>query len=191
MKALSAPFGIESLLTLLIPGLVLIVSIVVSSTVLLEQPVPLEQLEAIKSWVSDAEFLAAFLVVALSALFGAVVASAQAAIETFLLDPITAKWLRRKCADYTKEAYMTDWYKYLKELNKTANPYVSRLLLFFDFEGRLGLAGFALAVSLFAHSWLCATVVLVVALFLYVMCMLHHCELGKYRRNLVDDSRSL
>lgn len=81
---------------------------------------------------------------------------------------------------------MLDWHQYLDGLNRKGNPYVSRLVLFFQYETRLGLAGVTLAAPMMTYwpDW--GRIVGVLSIFLYVAGVGHHIELAKYRRRLAD-----
>lgn len=135
-----------------------------------------EKAKALLIWAADAQFLAAFLIFAGVSLMGAVVASAQAILETFLLDCITPKLV-----GITRAEFQDEWNEYVKALPESRNPYISRVVLFFQFETRMGLSLVVLGMFLLKLSYAHAGVAASSGLILYAVGLLHHKELGDYR----------
>ncbi len=171
MKATEEAFGLGSLLTLLLPGLLVAVA-------LLQFADPTgEEAKALAEFANKVEFLATFLMFATFALLGAIVATLQAGLETWILDRVSAK-----AVGLTIDEYRAEWFGYLKSLSEQgSNPYISRLVLFFQFETRLGLAGMLVGASLCGRSTGLSFIAILVSTLMYAMGIYHHYELSEYR----------
>lgn len=171
MRPLEQSFGLESLLTLLLPGLLVGVGIV-------EMVGPTE--DRIRDLLNEArslELVASLILTGAIMLLGAVVAAVHAAIETWPLD-----WMTRRLLGISKEEYLDQWHNYLASVAKGRNPYISRLVLFFQFETRLGIAFVFLGLVLWGRSALLGGSTVGIGLFMYAMGAVHHYELGDFRR---------
>ena len=163
---------VESVLTLLLPGLLMAVALVV-----LWSPDPVE-LHGVLSWVKEAELLSALFAIAAFVLLGALVASVQDALETWVLDVITPCRI-----GIARHEYNDHWFRYVASLPENSNPYVSRLVLFLQYETRIALAGAVLASTvLWQLSLDCGIALLALSAGLYWMGMSHHKELAILRQ---------
>src|SRR5262245_36570071 len=134
MKSEAGTFGFEVLLTFLLPGFIVAIG------VLLLHAVSASELERLLKAAANAQFLTTFVLLAVVALFGVIIAAIQALVETYVLDRLTPY-----LAQQTKEQFDRNWQKYVIGLPNLSNRYISRVVLFFQFETRLGLALFFLS----------------------------------------------
>jgi hypothetical protein len=176
MKTVSGNFGVEELLTLLLPG------VLVAAGVALIVDSMETQREQMMQFARQAQFVASFLLIAVTLLLGAIVASIHAALETWVLDPIT-----RRRLNLDNEAYMEHWYSYLRGLNEARNAYIARVFLFFQFETRLALGGAFLGCALLPTSACAGALIVLASVLLYLMGAYHHKELGAIRRALFSE----
>ena len=164
--------SVESVLTLLLPGLLLAVALVV-----LWKPSE-DQLQRVLSWSKEADFLSALLVFSAFGLLGAIVASAQDALEAWVLDAITPRRI-----GIARQEYNDHWFKYVASLPENSNPYVSRLVMFLQYETRIALAGMVLAWAVLCQiSVGYGSVLFALSIGLYWMGMSHHKELAILRQ---------
>ena len=163
---------VESVLTLLLPGLLLAVALVVLWT-------PSEtQLERVLAWIKETDFLSALLAFSAFGLLGAIVASVQDALETWVLDAITPRRI-----GVARHEYNDHWFSYVASLPENSNPYISRLVMFLQYETRIALAGTVLAWAVLSRVSVGYGVVLfALAAGLYWMGMSHHKELAILRQ---------
>jgi hypothetical protein len=167
---------VESVLTLLLPGLLLAVALIV-----LWWPSEAE-LHRVLSWAKDADFLSALLAFSAFGLLGAIVASVQDALETWILDAITPRRI-----GVANQEYNEHWFKYVASLPQNSNPYVSRLVMFLQYETRIALAGTVLAWAVLHRLSIGYGVALfALALGLYWMGMYHHKELAILRQKAAE-----
>lgn len=171
MKTEPLGFGFEVLITYFLPG------VVVALGVLVSLGLNVGQLQALTSDLAKAEFLASFALVAVVTLLGASTASAQAIVETYVLDPVTA-WL----IGVNKAQFDEQWTKYVQDLPNKRNPYIARVVLFFQFETRMGLAMLILFAFLLYNGfrvpgWL----TFFGGLLFYAVGIIHHKELAEMR----------
>ena len=169
---------VESVLTLLLPGLLLAVALIV-----LWMPSE-DQLQHLLAWSKEADFLSALLAFSAFGLLGAIIASAQDALETWVLDAITPRRI-----GVARQEYNDHWFRYIASLPENNNPYISRLVMFLQYETRIALAGSALAWAVLRQL----SVGYGVALFalsvgLYWMGMSHHKELAILRQKAASRS---
>jgi hypothetical protein len=170
MKTQVSNYGFEVLVTYLLPGIAAL------AAVLIAHGVDFQKAKELLAWAADAQFLSTFLIFAGIALMGAIVASGQAILETFVLDRITSWRLNLTADEFTKE-----WIDYIQSLPGSKNPYISRVVLFFQFETRMGLSLLVLGGFLFMLSWSHAIAAMVTGIVLYAVGMSHHKELADYR----------
>lgn len=169
MKTQVTSFGFEVLLTFLLPG------VLATAAVLMIHGVTPAQLAAMLKWAREAEFLAVVLLLSSIAMLGALIASLQAWLESVLLDRLTA-WRLGK----NTEMFQREWDNYVHRLPR--NSYISRVVLFFQFETRLGLAAVILgAVTILCVSAWHGVAFIVIGSFLYWMGTGHHQELAIFR----------
>lgn len=185
MRTLTGIFGFEELLTFLLPGMIALLAVVIGCSEWSQGDLPLTEhaqtlVQWALCWAREAEFGAGlFVILALAALLGTVTASLQAALETWILDWITRKRIRQEPKEF-KEV----WKRYLGALGRTPNHYINRVLLFYQFETRLGLTLILLSLMVWWRvHWLAGVGVLVVAVFMYFMGAAHHKELAEYRKD--------
>lgn len=169
MKVMDHGFGI--FITHTLPGIIL------SSAALLFHGIQLDQLIYLLTHAKDAEFLATIVLITLFTIAGALVASLHGLMEAKILDVKTARSI-----GVSDDTYREQWDYYIDNLDEFKNGYVDRLVLFFQFETRMGLAAFLLSVSLAKYSCLHAFYVLILSLFLYWMGSLHHQALAGFRK---------
>jgi hypothetical protein len=163
---------VESVLTLLLPGLLLAVALLV-----IWRPND-AQLERMLSWIKEADFLSALLAFSAFGLLGAIIASVQEALETWVLDAITPRRI-----GVARQEYNDHWFKYVDSLPANSNPYISRLVTFLQYETRLALAGMVLAWAVLHQFSIAYGIVLfALSLGLYWMGMSHHKELAILRQ---------
>ena len=74
-----------------------------------------------------------------------------------------------------------EWDYYISNL--PTNAYISRVVLFFQFETRLGLASIILGATLFSLSVLHAIILIVLGVVFYWIGVSHHKELGLIRES--------
>lgn len=170
MKTDPLGFGFEVLITYLLPGLV------VTLSAAFFHGITAEQAKWLLTEAAKAEFLASFLLLAVVSALGAVTASVQGVIEGYGLDRLAAKRV-----GITEEKFEEQWSKYVKDLPNSRNPYIARVVLFFQFETRMGLAMFVLSVSLVSVSCLHAFYVFLSGLILYAIGAMHHKTLASMR----------
>jgi hypothetical protein len=163
-------FGFEVLITYLLPGLL------ATAAAAFFHGVTPSQLESLLGHAVKAEFLASFALLAVVALLGAATASAQAVIETFVLDRVAAAFV-----GVTKPKFDEQWSKYVADLPNKRNPYIARVVLFFQFETRMGLAMVVLAASLNTTSEQHAKLALLGGIAFYLIGAMHHYELASMR----------
>jgi len=173
MKTETTGFGFEILVTYLLPG------ILATGAVVIAHGIGAEGANKILIWSKDAQLLASILLITSFALFGALIASLQAVLETCILDKITPKIMGK-----AKDKYFEEWDYYIKNLPK--NSYVSRVVLFFQFETRLGLASFILGLTLFKLSCVHAIIFILLGIFFYIIGVFHHKELAEFRETFCE-----
>lgn len=170
MKTAPLGFGFEILITYLLPG------VVVTLSAAFFHGITVDQAKWLLAEAGKAEFLASFLLLAVVSALGAVTASVQGVIEGHLLDPLAAMRI-----GITKEKFDQQWSSYVKDLPNGRNPYIARVVLFFQFETRMGLAMLALSISLASVSCPHAVYALVAAITLYAIGAMHHKNLASMR----------
>lgn len=173
MKTQATDFGFDVLVTFLLPGLLIAISI----GMFVDWQVG--QMDKVFVWMKEAQFISAFLILGVVALLGTIVASIQALFESLVLDRLTPKLM-----SITEETFKDDWEKYIRDLDKYRNTYVTRVVLFFQFETRLGLSIIFFGISLCSWSAGYALLSGVVGVIFYAIGIFHHKELGEYRRSL-------
>jgi hypothetical protein len=163
---------VESALTLLLPGLLLAVALVVIWT-------PSEtQLQRVLAWIKEADVLAALLAFSAFGLLGALIASVQDALEALVLDAITPRRI-----GVARQEYNEHWFAYVATLPGRSNPYISRLVLFLQYETRIALSGAVLAWAVLQQlSIVYGLALFALSLGLYWMGMSHHKELAILRQ---------
>jgi hypothetical protein len=180
MKSEAGTFGFDVLLTFLLPGFIVTIG------VLLLHAVNAAESNELLKVAGSAQFLTTFVLLAVVTLFGVMVAAFQAIAETYVLDRLTPY-----LASQTKIEFDNNWQNYVLNLPKFSNRYISRVVLFFQFETRLGLSLLFLGLVIWhvqpvfltgRHAL--ASILLGVAL--YMIGELHHVELAKYRAGLVQ-----
>lgn len=174
MKTQVTAFGFEVLVTYLLPGILATIAVLVAHGVALDEAM------AILKWAQEAQFLASFVMLSLFTLFGALIASLQAVLESWLLDRLTPKLMNKEHDQFDKE-----WDYYINNL--PMNSYISRVVLFFQFETRLGLASIILGATLFSLSMSHAVVLMVLGVIFYWIGVSHHKELGLIRESFFRD----
>ena len=174
MKTQVTAFGFEVLVTYLLPG------ILATIAVFIWHGVGMNEARTIISWAQEAQFLASFVMLSLFTLFGALIASLQAILESRFLDRLTP-WLMKKDHDKFDE----EWDYYINNLPN--NSYISRVVLFFQFETRLGLAAIILGVTLLGVSMLHALILTFFGVVIYGIGVAHHKELGIIREIFFKD----
>lgn len=174
MKTQVTAFGFEVLVTYLLPGILATVA------VLVWHGVGINEARAIFQWAQGAQFLASLLLLSLFTLFGALIASLQAVLESWLLDWLTPKLMNKDHSRFDEE-----WDFYINKLPN--NSYISRVVLFFQFETRLGVASMILGTTLFWLSAVHAIIFIVLGVVFYMIGISHHKELAlireQYMRN--------
>lgn len=174
MKTQVTAFGFEVLVTYLLPG------ILATIAVLLAHGISVDEAKGIIHWAEKAQFLASFVMLSLFTLFGALVASLQAVLESILLDRLTPRLMKKTHSQFDEE-----WDYYINNL--PTNSYISRVVLFFQFETRLGLASVLLGITLFSLSVLHALVLVILGLGFYWIGVSHHKELAVIRENYFNN----
>lgn len=170
MKTDPLGFGFEVLITYLLPG------VVVTLSAAFFHGMTVEQAKWLLAEAAKAEFLVSFLLLAVVSALGAVTASVQGVIEGHFLDPLAAMRI-----GITKEKFDKQWSSYVNELPNGRNPYIARVVLFFQFETRMGLAMLALSLSLVSVSCIHAVYAFVTAVILYAIGAMHHKNLASMR----------
>jgi hypothetical protein len=163
-------FGFEVLITYLLPG------VVVTLAVAFFHGITVDQAKWLLAEATKAEFLASFLLLAVISALGAVTASVQGVIEGHLLDPLAAQLV-----GISKVKFDEQWTKYVKDLPNGRNPYIARVVLFFQFETRMGLAMLILSLSLISVSCRHAIFALMCGGLLYAIGVMHHHNLASMR----------
>lgn len=174
MKTQVTAFGFEVLVTYLLPG------ILATMAVFMWHGVGLNEAKSIIKWAQEAQFLASFVMLSLFTLFGALIASLQAMLESWILDKLTPKLMNKEHSQFDEE-----WDYYINNLPN--NSYISRVVLFFQFETRLGLAAIILGVTLFSLSMLHAFILTIFGVVIYGIGVAHHKELGIIRESFFKD----
>lgn len=163
---------VESVLTLLLPGLLLAVALFV-----LWRPSDSE-LHGLLAWIKEADFLSTLLAFSAFGLLGAIVASVQEALETWVLDAITPRRI-----GVERQEYNEHWFQYVDSLPENSNPYISRLVMFLQYETRIALAGTVLAWAVLQQFSVGYGIALfALSIGLYWMGMSHHKELAILRQ---------
>lgn len=163
---------VESVLTLLLPGLLLAVALVV-----IWMPSD-EQLQRMLAWIKEADILSTLLAFSTFGLLGAIIASVQDALETWVLDAITPRRI-----GVARHEYNDHWFRYVDSLPENSNPYVSRLVMFLQYETRIALAGAVLAWAVLNQlSTVYGVLLFALSIGLYSMGMSHHKELAVLRQ---------
>ena len=148
-----AGFGFHTLITILAPGIVvsaagwLIVSRFFAAT----------NLHSMLLSVVSNDWLGPVAALVTSAIFGTVVASLVTYLELHCFD--RRRWEELKIS---KEEYYRQWNQYIDSLSETQNPYISQMVLFYDFELRMAVAGLLLGVTLALSSSFAAAAVVIV-----------------------------
>ncbi len=173
-------FTFEVLVTFVLPGLLVAVAI------LLMHGVDNAGMTLLLKQAAEAQFLSVFIILSVIVLCGAIVASVHAVVETWLLDRITA-WR----VDQTKDEFHRMWMEYVQELPNLKNPYISRVVLFFQFESRLGLALLFLGGALFPASRTHGCAVLLMGMLVYLISTMHHKELADHRKRFCEKTNQL
>ena len=178
MKTEPLGFGFEVLITYFLPGIVVALGILVSLGL------NVEELQVLVSDLAKAEFLVSFALVAIVTLLGASTASAQAIVETYVLDPVTA-WLIR----VSRPQFDEQWVKYVQDLPNKRNPYIARVVLFFQFETRMGLAMMILCAFLLYNGFrLPGWLIFFGGLLFYAVGFIHHKELAEMRKKYYGEN---
>lgn len=177
MKTEATAFGFEVLVTFLLPGLLVLFGI----GLYIDWP-PCALNDLLK-FAKEAQFLATFALLGAIALLGTIVASLQAVLESLLLDRLTPKLM-----GISPVIFYDDWDKYIVNLKAYKNSYVSRVVLYFQFETRLGLSLVFCGTAIFSWSWEIGLLVIAIGLAFYGIGAFHHKELGHYRHNLFKDA---
>lgn len=143
----------NTLLSQLIPGLLLLAAILISAWRVVGPVVEpaASAVGAIRTGagLDDATSIAAlFAVAAFSAyvvavFLGNLLAVVIGYLEVQILDRISARQL-----GIDQEAYAEEWYRYVDHLDEKRNPYISRVVDSFTFEFRTGLAGTVLGLAI-------------------------------------------
>lgn len=170
MKTDPLGFGFEVLITYLLPG------VAVTLSAAFFYGITVEQAKWLLAEAAKAEFLASFFLLAIVSALGAVTASVQGVIEGKVLDRLAAYRI-----GVTKDQFDEQWSKYVKDLPNGRNPYIARVVLFFQFETRMGLAMLILSASLTSLSCSHALYALAIAVILYVIGAMHHKDLASMR----------
>ena len=173
MKTEVTGFGFEILVTYLLPG------ILATAAVAIAHGITIEEVDSILTWAKDAQLLASVILITSFALFGALIASLQAVLETWILDKLTPKIMGKD-----KNKYYEEWDYYIQNLPK--NSYISRVVLFFQFETRLGLASIILGLTLFKLSCVHAIIFILLGIFFYIIGVFHHKELAEFRETFCE-----
>lgn len=124
-------FGFEVLLTFMLPGIAVALAVLI---LLLPQPFDVGTAKELLEIAGKAQFFSVFVFIAAITLFGAMVASVHSFIETLLLDKCITPWM----AGQTPKEFQEAWDHYISIL--PSNRYISRVVFFFLFETRLGIA---------------------------------------------------
>ena len=179
MKSVTGSLAIETILTLIAPGFLVVVAALIACPSVREDP------QAIANSLEQTQILIAFTLLIACVLAGGILAVSQGFIESNCLDNRAAIRLK-----LSREEYDTEWRRYLVTLDGEGgrNPYVSRQVLFYQFESCAGLAGTILAASLLLHvSWCWALLVGLVSVFVYFGGVSDHYALAS-RRHLLHGS---
>lgn len=174
MKTQVTAFGFEVLVTFLLPG------ILATLAVFVWHGVDAEQAKVILGWAQDSQFLASFLLLSSFTLLGALIASIQALLESLFLDRLTSSRMKKASGQFD-----TEWYFFIRHLPE--NSYVSRVVLFFQFETRLGLAALILGISLLGLSVIHGVIFTLLGVVFYWIGSLHHTELGLLRETYFNE----
>jgi hypothetical protein len=172
-------FTFEVLVTFVLPGFLVAIGL------LLLHGVDKAQLEFLLESAGKAQFLSVFFILAIVILCGAVIASVHAVIETNLLDSLTA-WR----VGQSKAEFDAMWMNYVAALADYKNPYISRVVLFFQFESRLGLALLFLGTLLLCADRTHGLILVPVGLVIYGIALMHHKELAQHRIKLCTPQQS-
>jgi hypothetical protein len=159
MKTQATSFGFEVLVTYLLPGFIAALS------ALIAHGMNLNQARVILEWSAKAEIISSLVMVSVIVLFGAGIASIQALLETYALDKCTTRKL-----NICSEKFNEQWQYYIMNLQR--NSYISRVVLFFQFETRLGLSLFLLGLAAFRLSWLHGVIFILIGYLFYRIGML-------------------
>jgi hypothetical protein len=166
-------FTFEVLVTFVLPGFLVAVA------VLLMHGVDNAGMTMLMQKAAEAQFLSVFMILAVIVLCGALVASVHAVVGTLVLDRITARRVSQTKADFDRM-----WMEYVEALPNLKNPYISRVVLFFQFESRLGLALLFLGAGVFSASKVHGWAFLSLGLFVYLIGAMHHKELAEHRKQI-------
>lgn len=174
MKTQVTEFGFEVLVTYLLPG------ILATLAVFAWHGVGVAEAKQILDWAQQAQFLASLLMLSLFTLFGALIASLQALLESWILDRLTP-WLMNKAPGH----FDREWDYFINRL--PTNSYISRVVLFFQFETRLGLASLILGITLLSLSLLHGVLFIVLGFVFYLIGIGHHRELASIRESYFQE----
>lgn len=175
MKTDASSIGFEALITYFVPGIVALLAVVIG------HGVGLSKAQEFLEKGAEAEFLSTFLFISATAIMGAIVAAIQAVFETFFMDRLTPLLV-----GISRQQFEDEWLAYVRTLTNERNSYIARVVLFFQFETRLGLAFIALGACLFRLTCGHAMLALFTGIGLYLVGLLHHYELGVYRHKIFD-----
>ncbi len=176
MKTQTTSFGFEVLVTYLLPGFIAVLS------ALIAHGMSMDKINIILEWSTKAEIIVSLVLVSVIALFGAGIASIQALFETYIIDKCTTRKLNICSSKFDEQ-----WQYYIKNLER--NSYISRVVLFFQFETRIGLALALLGLAAFRFSWVHAVIFILIGCLFYRIGMFHHLELAEYRQQIYDDKK--
>ncbi len=176
MKTQATSFGFEVLVTYILPGFI------AASSALIAHGMSLNQVRVILEWSAKSEIIASLVMVSAIALFGAGIASIQALLETYVLDKYTTRKL-----NICSKKFDEQWQYYIMNLQR--NSYISRVVLFFQFETRLGLSLVLLGFAAFRLSWVHGVIFMLIGFLFYRIGMLHHLELAEYRQQIFNDNK--
>lgn len=166
MKTETTNFGFEVLVTFLLPGFLATLAAAIA------YGISKDQLLELITWAERAQFIASFLLLAAVAIAGAIIASIQAVLETRILDNLAPCYLK-----ISREIFDAEWNRYIYDLPCKPNSYISRVVLFFQFETRLGVAAILLGSVITWHGMF----IFISGLALYCIGIMHHIELAKFR----------
>jgi hypothetical protein len=168
-------FGFETLITVLIPGLLL----TAGGALALEEWAP-GDLDILVQPLKGQGFEQGVALLVVAATLGSALATMLWVFEVRILDRFTAWRL-----DICDEQFDREWSRYVDSLTKEHNSHISRMVQAFYFELRCGVAGMGVAILVAATTDVADWVPVVLALLSMVMALdaaRLHLHLARFRR---------
>jgi hypothetical protein len=183
--------GYDKILTIIIPGVIIFVAL----WLLLNRYDPTGILNVALSNAAEKQWLFSLVLAIASIVFGQLLAMVAGSLEIKLLDKARTNQMLDEGLIKNKGEYDEQWYSYIDSLEKAHNSYISKLSTHFHFEFRLSLSLVIISISLIpcVLTWghmAFATILYILALYLFRQSVMIHSELVDYRCRQFGKSKS-